>query len=196
MWLKDLHLKFKAPRLRRFLIGDRGSSSERSNNEEASWMTGMSHGYHVVEGRRFSIDQSVKGDSDTFVVQREDIGHREVWFYGVSDVRIGSTINRYVQSQLFDRKPNESGIRRKTKEAMKKAYMNARAELHKAVKRDDQQFSIGSVSAVVINREKMVVAVMGDYKAVVCKNGEARQLGAKHQYTGRRHWPRKFLKGN
>ncbi|GAB2265943.1 hypothetical protein Dimus_000976 [Dionaea muscipula] len=198
MGLRDLHLKFKGIRLRRFLVGDGGSSNggEQSDKERrASWMNPISHGYHVVEGRKFRIDQSVRGESDTVVVQREQIGHLEVWFYGVSDARIGSKISRYIQAHLFDRNPKVSSIRRKSKEAMTKAYLNARADLKDALKQDEQ-LNVGSASLLVINGEKIIIATMGDYKAISCRNGVAHQLGTRNQYyTSGSHWPRRFLKG-
>uniref|UniRef100_A0A6N2N4W6 Uncharacterized protein n=1 Tax=Salix viminalis TaxID=40686 RepID=A0A6N2N4W6_SALVM len=53
MGLKDLHLKLKAFRLKRFLIGNK---KRRTNmGKKASWMVPITHGYHAVG------DQSFKG---------------------------------------------------------------------------------------------------------------------------------------
>ena len=69
-------------------------------------MIPITHGYHVVE------DQSFKGgadesDSDSVVVQREQIAELELWYFGISDAQIGHGISKYLQSHLFDRNPSE-----------------------------------------------------------------------------------------
>ncbi|GAB4850883.1 hypothetical protein Ancab_030184 [Ancistrocladus abbreviatus] len=193
---KDIRLKFKGLRLRRLLIGEAGGSRKVSGGaQEPLWMTSISHGYHVVEGRTFRIDQSSRGETDIVVVQREQIGNLELWFYGVSDAKIGKQITRYMQSHFFDRKPNEYQITRKIKEALKKAYLNARAELRESTEGNEKLLNVGSASVMVISGEKLVIANMGDYKAVVCRDGVAHQLGTRHRFTGKRHWPRRFLSG-
>ncbi|GMH28509.1 hypothetical protein Nepgr_030352 [Nepenthes gracilis] len=195
MGLKDIHLKLKVLRLRRFLLGDARTSGEVSEAaKKPLWPTQISHGYHVVEGRTFKIDQSSGLRSDTVVVQRELIGHVELWFYGLSDTKISNTINRYMQSNLFDREPQESQIRRKSKETMRKAYLNAKAEFGETVDAEEK-LTVGSASLMVINGQKLVVANIGDYRAVMCRDGMAHQLGTRHRYTRRKHWPRRFLSG-
>lgn len=69
-------------------------------------MTPISHGYHVVEGQslRFGLDDF---DSDSVVVQREQFDQLELWYFGVSDARIGDGVTKYMQSHFFDRKPKE-----------------------------------------------------------------------------------------
>lgn len=69
-------------------------------------MVPISHGYHVLE------DQSFRGgsddsDSDSVVVQREQIEELELWFFGVFDARIGDAVTKYLQCHLFDRNPKE-----------------------------------------------------------------------------------------
>ncbi|GMH19931.1 hypothetical protein Nepgr_021772 [Nepenthes gracilis] len=193
MEFRDMRLKFKALKLRRFLLGDAEADGKASETaKKQPWMTPISHGYHVIEGRTFRIDQSSSLTSDTVVVQREQIGHLELWFYGVSDARIGQTIARYMQSYLFSRKPNE--VRRESKKTIRKAYLSARAEFREMAKAEDK-LNIGSASVLVINGEKLVIANMGDYRAVVCRDGMAHQLGTRHNYTGKRHWQRRFLQG-
>ncbi|KAJ9154145.1 hypothetical protein P3X46_027512 [Hevea brasiliensis] len=192
MRFKDFHLKLKAFRLRRFLIRDGGKKREFDAAKKPSWMMPISHGHHVIE------DQSFRGgsddsDSNSIVVQREQIEELELWFFGVFDARIGDGVTKYLQSHLFDRKTKESQIRRKSKETMKKAYLGARAKVKETQRSDDETWRVGSASVMVINGEKLVIANMGDYRAVVCRDGVARQVGSKHQLTAKRHWTRRLF---
>ncbi|GAV79393.1 PP2C domain-containing protein [Cephalotus follicularis] len=191
MAFKDFYLKLKAFRLRRFVLGDRKSKKrEPEIAKKPSWMMPISHGYHVVE------DQSSNdSDSDSVVVQREQIGEIEVWFFGVFDAQIGDGVTKYMQSHLFDSKPKESQIRKRSKETMKKAYIGARAKIREAQKAD-KTLLVGSASVIVINGEKLVVANMGEYKAVVCRDGVAHQISRSHQQTTTRRWTRRLFSGN
>ncbi|KAK4586047.1 hypothetical protein RGQ29_023292 [Quercus rubra] len=192
MGLKDLHLKFKAFRLRRFLIGD-GKRKKKGIEftRRPSWMMPVSHGYYVVE------DQSFRGGSDDFecssvVVQREPVGDIECWFFGVSDNQIADGIHKYIQSHLFSKNPNVTQVRRNSKEIMRKAYLCARAKIRETYEADEI-WRAGSVSALVMNAEKLVTAYMGDYRAVVCRNGVAHQISSCDQQSGKRHWSRRLM---
>ncbi|KAL5542286.1 hypothetical protein UlMin_009996 [Ulmus minor] len=194
MGLKDLHLRFKAFRLRRFVFGD-GRRKKREGSKP-SWMTPISHGYQVVEAQPFMFG-SGEFDSvdsvDSVVVQREQIGKLELWFFEVSDSMIGDFITKHVQSHFFDRKPKESQIWIKGKETMRKAYLGARAKIRETRKPDEELKAAGSVSVMVINGEKLVIANMGEFKAVLCKDGVAYQINGKRQQSSKRRWHRRLF---
>ncbi|PSR97927.1 Protein phosphatase 2C-like protein [Actinidia chinensis var. chinensis] len=200
MGFKDLHLKLKAFRLRRFLIGDVGNKKreEREFGKVPSWMVPVTHGYHVVENGWFrgelGSDSDSDSNSDSVVVQREQIDELELWFFGVFNARIGDGITKYLQSHLFDKNPKQSQLKRKSKDTLKKAYLNARAKIREAEKAEERE-RIGSASALVINGEKLVIAHMGDYRAVVCRDGEAHQVSRRHHQGTKRHWSHKLIPG-
>lgn len=77
---------------------------------------------------------------------------------------------------------------------MRKAYLGARAKVRETQK-SNETWRVGSASVMVINGEKLVIANMGDYRAVVCKDGVAHQMGSKHQQTAKRHWSRWLFYG-
>lgn len=81
---------------------------------------------------------------------------------------------------------------RKSKEAMKGGYMGAKAKVRE-MEEADEGWGVGSASAMVISGEKLVLASMGDYRAVVCKDGVAHQISRKH--IGRQSWPRRLIPG-
>ena len=75
----------------------------------------MTHGYHVVENGWFrdelgsdsDSDSDSNSNSDSVVVQREQIDELELWFFGVSNARIGDGVTKYLQSHLFDKNPKQ-----------------------------------------------------------------------------------------
>ncbi|XP_057957925.1 putative protein phosphatase 2C-like protein 44 [Malania oleifera] len=190
MGLMGRHLKLK---LRRFLLGE-----GRANKKQPSWMMPVSHGYHVVEDPfRNGSDEA---GSDSVVVQREQVEELELWFFGVFDARIGDGITKYMQSNFFDRKLKESQIRRKSKETMRRAHLGAKAKIRETEdereeEEEEEARKVGSASVMVINGEKLVMASMGDYRAVVCKYGVAHEISKWRQQTARRHWYRRFIPG-
>lgn len=77
---------------------------------------------------------------------------------------------------------------------MRKAYLCARAKIRETYEADEI-WRAGSVSALVMNAEKLVTAYMGDYRAVVCRNGVAHQISSCDQQSGKRHWSRRLMSG-
>ncbi|GLT42139.1 hypothetical protein SLA2020_161580 [Shorea laevis] len=197
MGLKDhLHLKLKAFRLRRFRIGDGGNKRRESQRttRKPLWMMPISHGYHVVEDHQsFRSARGGLDEVDSVVVQREQIGELELWLFGVFDGRIGDGITKYIQSHLFDKIVKESQFKIKSKEIMRKAYLGARAKARET-QEGDEACKVGSASVMVINGEKLVMANMGDYRAVVCRDGVAHQISTnKLHQSSKRRWIHKFF---
>ncbi|KAM1944112.1 hypothetical protein ACFX15_012364 [Malus domestica] len=192
MGVKDFHIK---QRLKRFLMrsGEGRKKKEATMAKKPSWMMpAVSHGYHTIES---NTSPATYGDSDSdFVVaQREQIEELELWFFGVFDAGVGDGVTKYMQSHLFDKKPKESHIRGKSKETMRKAYLGARSKVREA---SEETKGVGSVSALVIDGEKLVLANMGDYRAVVCKDGLARQIGSRNKQSTKKSWSHRFFRGN
>ncbi|CAN0904727.1 Putative protein phosphatase 2C-like protein 44 [Linum grandiflorum] len=194
MGLKDLHLKLKAFRLRWLLVRRRKKTREIGS---PSWLRPISHGYHVVEDQPFRNTWEASpavSDSDSVLVQRERVQEIDLWYFGLSDAQIGDRITKYLQFHLFDRHQKESQMRRKSKEALRKAYLSARAKITEGHNKADELLIIGSASAMVINAEKLLVASMGNYRAVVCRDGVAYDSSDKHgSYTT--NWARRFFSG-
>lgn len=79
---------------------------KRREASKPSWMTPISHGFHVVESGWYKGDlDSDESEFDSVVAQREQIDELELWFFGVSDVRIGDALTKHLQTHFFDRKP-------------------------------------------------------------------------------------------
>lgn len=85
-------------------------------------------------------------------------------------------------------------IRGKSKEMMRKAYLAVRAKIRETHK-SDEGLRAGAASVMVVNREKLVTANMGDFRVVVCRDGEAHQMKSRRRETAKRHWSRRLFSG-
>ncbi|KAF3456754.1 hypothetical protein FNV43_RR01408 [Rhamnella rubrinervis] len=195
MGLKDVLPKLKALGLKSLLVGNGGKGNKREGDitKKASWMMPISHGYHVVEERQSFNGDLDDLDGDSVVVQREQIDEMELWLFGVYDGRVGDKVTKYMQSHFFDRKLKQSQITRKSKEAMRKAYIGARAKIRESEQESEEKRKVGSVSVMVINGEKIVIGNMGDYKVVVCRDGVAHQISTKHHQSNKTRWSRRLF---
>ncbi|KAJ8547219.1 hypothetical protein K7X08_010805 [Anisodus acutangulus] len=63
----------------------------------------------------------------------------------------------YMQTHLFDNNLNESQMRKKSKETLKKAHVHAKAKIRETEKLENT-WKMGSASAIVINRERETIA--------------------------------------
>ncbi|CAA2980583.1 phosphatase 2C 44 [Olea europaea subsp. europaea] len=198
MGLKDLHLKLKATRLRRFLIGNGGNKERKSDNAEIRppWMMNVSHGYHVVEDRSWTWGGTPSHNVtkfDSVVIQREQIEQCELWFFGVFEEGISDGVLDNMKTNFFNKKLKESNLWKRSKEAMRRAHLSARAKMRERQKPEAgaagaEAEKPGSASAIVINGEKLVTANMGEYRAIVCRDGKAYQIS-------RKHWSQKLIPG-
>ncbi|CAN4120550.1 unnamed protein product [Withania somnifera] len=198
MGFKDFQLKVaKKFKLRNFFAKEEGNNKKRGsgNGKSLSWMTPITHGYYAAEGgagARPQTPQSNKVECDKVVVQREQVGDQEWWFYGVFDTRIGGGVSKYLQTHLFNDNLNESRMKKKSKDTLKKAHLNAKAKVRETEK-PECTWKLGSASAIVINGERLVLANMGGYKAVVCRDGEAFEINRRQQQPTKPHWSHKLF---
>ncbi|KAJ1398940.1 PPM-type phosphatase domain [Sesbania bispinosa] len=196
MGFRYLRLKVKAFRLKRFLLllGLGGRKRKHLLAKKPSWMMPITHGYYVVEHHMIR-DGSDGSDLDSVVVQREQIGHTELWYFGIFDALIGERVTKYMQSHFFAKKLQEAHIRRKSKDTLKRAYLGVRTKIREE-HRSEETCRMGSASVMVINGEQLVIANMGDYRTVVCRDGIAYQTTGTYQQSAKRHWSRRLFAGN
>lgn len=65
-------------------------------------MMQLSHGRFVYENK-----DGLGFDTDSVVIQREQIQELELRLFGVFDAQVGDRVTKYLQSHLFDKKLNE-----------------------------------------------------------------------------------------
>ncbi|KAL0310497.1 UNVERIFIED_CONTAM: putative protein phosphatase 2C 28 [Sesamum angustifolium] len=109
------------------------------------------------------------GMEDYLVAKRKEIDGHELGLYAIFDGHSGRDVAEYLQDHLFDNILNEPDFWSNPKSAVKRAYEATDNEILENV--------VGSsggstaVTAIIINTEKLVVANVGDSRAVICKNG-------------------------
>ncbi|WVY96237.1 hypothetical protein V8G54_028388 [Vigna mungo] len=188
-----LNLKFKAFRLKRFLLGHGRRKRKQKMAKKPSWMMPMTYGYHVVE-HNMSRDDSDNSDFDSVVAQREEMNQTELWYFGIFDALIGDRVSKYMQSHFFDKKLQETRLSSKSKEALKRAYHGVRAKIREEYKLEET-CRMGSASVILINGEKLVIANMGNYRTVVCRDGIAHQTTGTYRRLEKMHWSRRLFAG-
>ncbi|PKA46690.1 putative protein phosphatase 2C 39 [Apostasia shenzhenica] len=134
----------------------------------------VSHGYHLVKGQSFHRME------DYVVAQFKHAGDSELGLFAIFDGHLGHDVADYLQSHLFDtilKQPNfwtdmEGAIRRAYEITDKKILAKPK-ELGKG--------GSTAVTAILIDGSKLVVANVGDSRAVICRNGVAKQLSVDHE---------------
>ncbi|XP_045809101.1 putative protein phosphatase 2C-like protein 44 [Trifolium pratense] len=193
MGIRDFRIKVKAFRLKFLCLGNRSIRRNHGSASKPSWMMPISHGHHVVEHDVIKGGDSDDFEFDSVVIQREQIGETELWYFGIFDALIGDCVTKYLQSNYFDRNFKESQLRRKAKETLKRAYLGAKTKVREAT---EETCIIGSTSVIIINGEKLVLANIGDYRTVLCKDGVAYQTNGRYNQSAKRRWYRRLFSGN
>lgn len=143
---------------------------------EKIW-TGISHGQHNVE-RDAKTDGCIH-------VHSELVGAQEFWLFGVYDNQMAKGITEYLDSHLLNKDLLGHQNSHGAKKTIKKAYKYSKPNIQ-----DPHMAKLfrGSSSLFVMNRKKFVAASIGEYKAVLCRNGKALQLGVKNKCKSKRIW--------
>ncbi|CAN1230913.1 Probable protein phosphatase 2C 58 [Linum perenne] len=118
----------------------------------------------------------VKGKShhameDYVVSDLKHVNNHELGLFAMSNLMF---------DYFFDTVKMQSDFWSDTESAIKNAYIKTDAEIL------EKALTLGkggstAVTAILINGEKLVVANVGDSRAVICKNGVAKQLSVDHE---------------
>ncbi|KAJ0677566.1 putative protein-serine/threonine phosphatase [Helianthus annuus] len=144
----------------------------------------VTHGYHLVKGKSYH-------DMEDYVfAQFKNVDDNELGLFAIFDGHLSHEVPDYLRSHLFENILKEASpftpIRQtpdfwtKTEHAIRKAYrVTDKTILDKAV--DLGRGGSTAVTAILINCKKLVVANVGDSRAVICKKGVAKQLSIDHE---------------
>ncbi|XP_010260278.1 PREDICTED: probable protein phosphatase 2C 39 [Nelumbo nucifera] len=152
------------------------SSSATDTGKGKSKMSGkhITHGFHLVKGK------SHHPMEDYVVAEFKKVNDNELGLFAIFDGHMGHDVPDYLRSHLFNNILDEPGFWTETEAAIKKAYsITDSIILEKSV--DLGRGGSTAVTAILINGEKLVVANIGDSRAVICKNGVAKQLSVDHE---------------
>ncbi|KAM7495091.1 hypothetical protein LguiB_029700 [Lonicera macranthoides] len=134
----------------------------------------ITHGYHLVKGK------SNHAMEDCLVSEVKQVDDNELGLFAIFDGHMGHDVADYLQSNLFNNILKERDFWVDTESAIRRAYRSTDNDIL------DQSAYLGkggstAVTAILINGHKLVVANVGDSRAVICKKGVAEQLSVDHE---------------
>ncbi|XP_052201718.1 probable protein phosphatase 2C 39 isoform X2 [Diospyros lotus] len=127
----------------------------------------VTHGFHLVEG-----EMGYKME-DYIVAKNKEVNGCELGLYAIFDGHGGRDVAEYLQNHLFERILKEPDFFTSPKAAIKRAYRDIDNEISKNI---DGSRGSTAVTAILINGEKLIVANVGDSRAILCRNGAAKAI--------------------
>ncbi|GKU93090.1 hypothetical protein SLEP1_g6718 [Rubroshorea leprosula] len=151
-----------------------GSSTADTGKGKGKMSKHITHGFHWVKGK------SNHPMEDYVVSEFKQLNDNELGLFAIFDGHLGHDVAKYLQTHLFSNILKEGDFMTETEDAIKRAYHSTDAEIL------DQTVHLGrggstAVTAILINGQKLVVANVGDSRAVICRNGVATQLSVDHE---------------
>ncbi|MFS7992483.1 putative protein-serine/threonine phosphatase [Helianthus anomalus] len=155
-------------------VGLSSSSSAETGKGKSKMSKHVTHGYHLVKGKSYH-------DMEDYVfAQFKNVDDNELGLFAIFDGHLSHEVPDYLRSHLFENILKEPDFWTKTEHAIRKAYrVTDKTILDKAV--DLGRGGSTAVTAILINCKKLVVANVGDSRAVICKKGVAKQLSIDHE---------------
>ncbi|KAG6404891.1 hypothetical protein SASPL_132468 [Salvia splendens] len=135
---------------------------------------------HVTHGSHLAKGKANHAMEDYLVSELKMVDEHELGLFAIYDGHMGHDVASYLQLHLFDTILNESDFWTDTKNALKNAYQ----KMDKVILEKSGQLGKGgstAVTAILINGQKLVVANVGDSRAVISNKGVAKQLSVDHE---------------
>ncbi|XP_038988067.1 probable protein phosphatase 2C 58, partial [Phoenix dactylifera] len=142
----------------------------------------VTYGFHLVEGKQGHAME------DYHAAEFKQVDGYEVGLFAIFDGHSGQDVASYLRNHLFDNILHEPDFWTDTMSAIRRTYHRTDRKILKR-KANDVRRRGGStaVTVILINGEKLVVANIGDSRAVICEEGVARQLSVDHEPLKERH---------
>ncbi|XP_047943610.1 probable protein phosphatase 2C 58 isoform X1 [Salvia hispanica] len=136
----------------------------------------VTHGSYLMKGK------SNRPMEDYLVSELRVIGEDALGLFAIYDGHMGHGVANYLQLNLFDNILKQGDFWTDIKLAIKSAYQTTDKEIL------EKSFELGkggstAVNAILINGQRLVVANVGDSRAVISKKGVAKQLSVDHDPT-------------
>ncbi|XP_021773700.1 probable protein phosphatase 2C 39 isoform X1 [Chenopodium quinoa] len=134
----------------------------------------VTHGYHTAKGK------SAHPMEDYVFADFKQVEDNELGLFAIFDGHVSQDVPDYLRSHLFNNILKEPDFWTETENAVRKAY---RITDSKILEKSADLGKGGStaVTAILINCQKLVVANLGDSRAVISRNGKAKQLSVDHE---------------
>eukprot|EP01018_Ginkgo_biloba_P009993 Gb_08517 [translate_table: standard] len=154
--------------------GFNASSSDTGKGRSKLLSNQVTHGFHLVKG------QSRHAMEDYLVAEFKRVKNHELGLFAIYDGHLGHNVPSYLKSNLFDNILNEPEFWTEPKKAIKKAYQLTDGKIL------ENSIDLGpggstAVTAILIDGKQLLVANVGDSRAVLCRGGTASQLSVDHE---------------
>lgn len=151
-----------------------GLSDPDSGKGKSKMSKHITHGFHLVKGRSYHEME------DYLVARFKQIDNHELGLFAIFDGHAGHNVPNYLQSHLFDNILKEPDFWTEPVNAVKEAYSITDSSI---LEKSGELGRGGStaVTAILIDGQKLVVANIGDSRAVLSKKGVAKQLSVDHE---------------
>ncbi|CAL1373321.1 unnamed protein product [Linum trigynum] len=151
-----------------------GSSAADSGKGKSRVDKHVTHGYHLVKGK------SHHPMEDYIFAEFRKVDDNELGLFAIFDGHLSHTVPDYLRNNLFDNILKEPNFWSEPEKAITTAYHATDSDIL------DNAGNLGkggstAVTAILINCHKLVVANVGDSRAVISKNGVAKQLSVDHE---------------
>ncbi|KFK36377.1 hypothetical protein AALP_AA4G115500 [Arabis alpina] len=132
------------------------------------------HSYHLVKGKMGH------GMEDYIVADTKTVKGHNLGLYAIFDGHLGRVVAAYLQNHLFDNILSQPDFWRNPKKAIKRAYKSTDEYILQNVV--GPRGGSTAVTAIVIDGKKLVVANVGDSRAILCcKSGHVKQITVDHE---------------
>ncbi|KAL2328188.1 hypothetical protein Fmac_021615 [Flemingia macrophylla] len=151
-----------------------GASTSDTGKGKGKISKHITHGFHLMKGK------SGHPMEDYLVSEFKQEKDRELGLFAIFDGHLGHDVASYLQNHLLQNILKQHDFWSEAESAVKRAYL----ETDESILEQELELGRGgstAVTAILINGEKLVVANVGDSRAVICENGKARQLSIDHE---------------
>ncbi|XP_022869480.1 probable protein phosphatase 2C 58 [Olea europaea var. sylvestris] len=134
----------------------------------------ITHGFYLEKGK------SNHAMEDCLVSEFKKLDDHELGLFAIFDGHMGRDVAKYLQGNLFNNILKQHDFWTDTEKALRRAYKTTDNEIL------EQSFHLGkggstAVTAVLMDGHKLVVANVGDSRAIICKKGVAYQISVDHE---------------
>ncbi|KAK7312823.1 hypothetical protein VNO77_36985 [Canavalia gladiata] len=153
-----------------------GTSAPETGKGKGKISKHITHGFHLMKGK------SGHPMEDYLVSEFKKEKDRELGLFAIFDGHLGHDVASYLQNHLFQNILKQHDFWSETESAVKRAYLETDEKIL------EEALVLGrggstAVTAILIDGQKLVVANVGDSRAVISENGKARQLSVDHEPT-------------
>ncbi|KAF3774607.1 putative protein phosphatase 2C 44 [Nymphaea thermarum] len=150
------------------------SSSDSGKGKSKYSSNKVTHGFHLVEGK------SGHDMEDYHVAEYRVVNSHELGLFAIFDGHLGDSVPSYLQANLFNNILQEPNFWTDPVSSIKNAYHLT----DKYILENPTRLGPGgstAVTAIVIDGQLLLIANVGDSRAVLCDKGSAVQLTVDHE---------------